>query len=192
MTVQPYILPSTTVPLPGKLNLTQFLQTVLVGISGLPGTMVRPKWQIAPPKQPDVAVNWMGFGITRSMPDTYSYVGVNSSGQTVSQRQEGLEIGCSIYGPEGLDIETLIRDGFQIPQNLQALTAANMGFTEIGQALQVPDLINERWINRIEMSIFIRREIQRTYAIPTLISANGKIHSVIGNEEYLLDWATQS
>lgn len=187
-----YLLPSSTVPLPNQLNLTQFVQTVLVGLSGLPGPLVRPKWQPAPPKQPDIETNWMGFGFSISAPDTYSYIGVNSDGDTISQRQETLEVGCSLYGPYAFEIETLIRDGFQIQQNLEALRSADMGFTEISRAIHVPDLVNERWINRIEMSIFFRREIKRIYKVPTLISASGKIHTVIGNEEYLLDWATQN
>jgi hypothetical protein len=189
MPAQPYILPSSTTALPNGLSLVQFIQTIFVGLTGLPGTLVRPLWQVEPPKQPDLKVNWMGMGIDVSTPDANSYVNTNSDGLVISQRHETLEISCHIYGPNALENAGLIRDGFQIQTNLEALTLANMGFVEVGPMRHLPDLINERYIDRIIMSTFIRREIQRVYPIPTVVSASGVIHSVVGNEEYLLNWS---
>ncbi len=187
-----YVLPSSTVALPSGLTLTQFLQTVFVGISGLPGNFVRPNWQIEPPKQPDIDVNWMAFGINVASPDANAYVAIDEDQNGISQRHEILDIGCSIYGPEALETYGLLRDGFQIPQNLEALNLANMGFIEVGPGQKIPDLVNGRWFNRVQTNIFIRREIQRVYAIPTLISAHGSIHTILGGEDYLLDWDTQN
>lgn len=187
---QAYIQPSSTVPIPNNLSLTQFIQTVLVGVSGLSGPMVRPKWQPEPPKQPDINVDWMAMGISVASPDANSYVGVDDTGATGTQRHETLEITCDIYGPNGLEIGGLVRDGFQIPNNLSALRYANMGFVEVSPMRQIPDLINERFINRVAMSVFLRREIQRTYPILTILSASGTIHTVLGNEEYLLNFGT--
>lgn len=194
MTTTPgYILPTTTLPLPRQLTLNQFLQTVLVGISGIDGTLVRPKWQVAPPKQPpSIDQNWISYGVVSATPDANSFTGSDASGIYNSQRHELLEIACSIYGPDAIETYGLLRDGFQIPKNLEGLRSANMGFVEVSRALHVPDLINERFFNRIEVSVIIRREIQRVYPVLTLISANGTIHTVLGNEQYLLDWETQT
>lgn len=191
MTV-PYLQPTSTLPIPGGLTLTQFIQTVFVGISALPGTLVRPKWQPEPPKQPDIYANWMAIGIDVASPDANAYVWPNQAGSTQSQRHETLEVGCAIYGPDALETYGLIRDGFQIPQNLEGLRSANMGFVEISPARKIPELINERFINRVQTSVFLRREIQRIYPVLTLISASGVIHTVIGDEDYLLDWTTQN
>lgn len=188
MTV-PYIVPSHTVPIPRGLSVTQFLQTVFVGISNLPGPLVRPKWQKEPPKEPgDIDVNWMSLGIETAAPDANGYLGVDEEERTNSQRHETLEVSCSIYGADALDTYELIRDGLQIPQNLYALRSASMGIVEVGPARQVPDFVNERWIGRVQTSVFFRREIQRIYPILTILSASGTIHSITGNEEYLSHW----
>lgn len=185
-----YILPSHTDQPPRNLTLTQFIQTVLVGLTGLSGTLVRPKWQPSPPKQPDIAENWLAFGIASSNPTANSFVGMDAAGVMNTQRQETLEIACSFYGPEALEFYTLVRDGLQIQQNLDALRAARMGYTDISQALHLPDLVNERFFNRYETTIQLQREIQRRYPIVSILSATGTIHTVLGDEEYLLEWQT--
>lgn len=185
-----YLTPSSTSGLPGGLTLGQFLQTVLVGISGLDGPLVRPKWQAAPPKQPDLAVNWMAFGVVSVTPDANIYTSLGEDNVNRTQRHETLELQCAFYGPEALNYASLLRDGFSIQQNLEALRAANMGFVSTGPALHIPDLVNERFIDRIEMGVTLRREIRRVYAILSFVSASGRIHTVLGTEEYLLPWAS--
>lgn len=185
-----YIQPSSTQGLPGSLSLEQFIQTVLVGVSNLPGPMVRPSWQVAPPKQPDIMVNWMAFGVLQNSPDANGFVGMDEDDKTIYQRHEGLEVLCSFYGPLAFETAELVRDGFQIQQNLEALRSANMGFVEVSPARRVPDLVNERFINKIVMSVFLRRQVQRIYPILSILSALGTIHTVLGDEEYLQDWET--
>lgn len=185
-----YLQPTSTLPIPGRLSLTQFIQTVFVGVSGLPGPLVRPKWQVEPPKQESLTTNWMAIGIDAAIPDANGFLGADSHGIVNSQRHETLEIGLSIYGPDALDTYGLLRDGFQIPENREALRSANMGFVEITAARKVPELVHQRFIDRVVGSVFLRREIQRVYPIVTLISATGTIHSVVGNEQYLINWET--
>lgn len=152
---------------------------------------MRPKWQVEPPKNPpDVITNWLAFGIDVAAPDANAYLGSDGTALT-SQRHEKLEIGCSIYGPDALENYGLLRDGFQIPQNRDALTFANMGFVEILPALKIPELVNERFYNRVETGVILRREIIRLYAVPTIISASGVIYVPLGGDsDYSLTWET--
>lgn len=198
MPIQPYIRPQSTQALSGELTLTQFIQTVLVGISGFSGTLVRPKWQAEPPKNPpSIDTNWLAFGIDIATPNDNSFVWT-ADGDTVgtsiqSQRHEALEVGLSIYGPDALENYGILRDGFQIPQNLQALTSAKMGFVEILPARKIPDLVNGRYYNRVETSIMLRRAVVRTYAVPSLLSAEGIIYAPIaGDTDHTIAWDTEN
>lgn len=190
-TTSRYLLPTTTTPLPGNLTLNQFIQTVLVGITGLPETLVRPEWQVKPPIHPNIPVNWLAFGLRVNVPSPYSAVFMTSNGNdTKSQRQYQIEIGCSFYGPLALDLAMQLTDGLQITQNLEVLRSANMGFVSAGPLNSIPDLINESWVNRITMSVFLNWQVDRTYAILNLVKANGIIHAEASGTEFEQDWET--
>lgn len=169
-----YLLP-TTQGLPGGLTLDQFIQTVIVGISNFAGTLVRPTWQQNSPPTPDIGVDWIAYGITQVPPNAYAYTDLDESGNFNIQRHEGLEVRCFIYGPNAMDNMTELRDGFQIQQNLEALTIAKMGFTETLPAIHAPELINEQWFDRYDLSIILTRLIQRTYPVLSFVSATGTL-----------------
>jgi hypothetical protein len=299
-----YLLPAPLFPtLPGVLSFKQFLQSVFVGISGLPGELVRPKWQKNPPKSPDIDVNWMAIGLSKKIHDfniaslpslgqqatgfikfpkcnpqpsdtvtvnglsitfvasgamgnqvnigttpaitaqnlqefleassdmrltvaTYSvfaqailiaFIALGAvgnaftlaavsgaiflSGPTLlnggsnnntTQRHQEQEIGCTFYGPQADEYVDVIADGFQIQQNLEALRLANMGFVAVGEATQVPDLINERWVDRYEMSVTLRREVQRVYPILSFASVSGSIQGDLSSGVKTVAWQSNA
>jgi len=187
-----YLVPTSTQGFPKGLSLTQFIQTVLVGVSEIPGTLVRPKYQVEPLSQPDIYTDWLSFGILSSAPDANAYLNTNTDNSYSMQRHALTEISLSFYGPNALDNYELVRDGFQVTQNLAALKANGLGFVEVTRALRVPDLINERWVDRYESSVILRKETQRTYAVTTFVSANGTINTVVGTEDYVIAWTTNT
>jgi hypothetical protein len=178
-----YLLPEEQPSSFGTLTFEQFLQTVFVGVSGLPGGLVRPRWQLNPPKQPDVTVNWLSIGLTEDDSDTNAYVGIDSNGNNAFQRQEALTVDCMFYGPDGLEFGKGVRDGLQIKQNLEALQKANMNFVSTSRMTRVPDLVNERWVDRWVMSVYLRRQINRTYPILTFLSGSGILYANVSSGE---------
>ncbi len=174
------------------LNVQQFIQTVISGISGIDGKLVRPKWQPNPPIQPEATVNWIAFSVVESPSDANAFVGMDAAGVETLQRQEYLTVNCSIYGPDCYDISGTLRDGFQIPQNLAALKAVKMGFMGVGIPNRTPDLVNEKWIPRVEMPIQLVRMIQRVYPILPFVGANGEIRTVLADGENIIDWNVET
>lgn len=59
-------------PLEGQ-ALTNFLQEQIVGVTGIAGNLVRPRWQPEPPLLPDATIDWIAFGITERKGQTYAY-----------------------------------------------------------------------------------------------------------------------
>lgn len=182
-----YLQPASSTPLPGGLSFHRFIQTMLVGISGLSGDLVRPKWQPNPPKQPDGDVNWLAFALQDDDADTNAFSGVDENGHNIFQRMETLEVPCSFYGPASYEIAKLLRDGLQIPQNTEAINRASMGFVSTSRIVHVPDLVNEIWVNRYEMSLFLRREILRSYPIVTFLSVSGTL--TVNDNPKTVSWA---
>lgn len=183
-----YLLASDAPPL---LSLFDFIQTVIVGISGINKTLVRPKWQQQPPKQPDIGTNWIAFGVNAFDQDTFAYVQLNDDGSSTLLRQEKLEVSMAFYGPAAFDNVSLFSDGCQITQNLEALQIANMGYNGMSRPVRGPDLINERWVDRFEVSLFLVRQVQRTYPILSFASASGTIHTVIDELPVNIDWEVE-
>jgi len=169
-------------PLEGQ-ALFRFFHDLFAGILQIDPALVRPRWQVEPPNQPDLAtVSWLAFGITARATDTFAYVGhVGAVGATPGydqlQRHEELTILTSHYGPEADLNAEVLRDGLQIAQNREVLQLNNMSVIETGEALTVPVLVKERWLYRVDLSVRIRRQITRNYPVLDLASAAGTIAS---------------
>lgn len=188
--LQSYPQPPVLDTRPAGLTLLQFIQTLLVGLSALPGSLVRPSWQIAPPKEPDVTENWAAFGLGDIVTEGFTYITPPDGGNTTTAaRQELISVSISVYGPNAMNIITLIRDGFQIPQNVTSLLIANMGYAYDTPARHVPDFVNERWNDRYIMEVFLRRVVQRTYPILDFLSASGVTYSQTADDaNYQKTW----
>lgn len=179
-----YLVPTVaSPPLEGK-PLLEFLQAVVVGISALPGPMVRPRWQAEPPDIPLAGTAWCAMGINNRASDTFPYVthdpaAAAGEGADKMQRQEQMDILCSFYdlGVEGLAdrYAAQLRDGFAIAQNREVLQLAGYSFAYGGDLVTVPSLLKERWLYRVDYAFSIRRQIDRTYPVLNLESAQGEI-----------------
>jgi len=77
-------------------------------------------------------------------------------------------------------------------QNLEALEAAGLGFGYTDDSIHLPELVNERWFDRYQMNVFLRREITRVYPVLTLESAKGTIEAVLENGLKTVAWNTSS
>ena len=173
-----YLVPAATPVVDDDRALRLLLQTVIVGVTGLAPTLVRPSWQRNPPPIPAVDVDWIGFGVTAQRPDFDPYmehVTRDEESAMKMNRHETIEIACVCYGDNCKATANAIRDGLHIAQNREALYLAGMGFVGVSDLIPAPELINDQWVDRADVTLTLRREVRREYPILHFLSAVGSI-----------------
>lgn len=174
-----YLSPAVSSPPLEDDALTAIFQQMIVGITGLPGNMVRPRWQPNPPKQPEPSTDWCALGINvQNLDDGPAIIhnGAGNGSDTYIRHQQ-INVLASFYGPDGMQYAQLLSDGLAIPQNLEQLKAQDMNSIETGEIRPVPDLVNEQWIRRYDLELSFRRKITRTYPVLNILTAQGTLET---------------
>lgn len=184
-----FIRPDGTVtsPLYGD-ALDDLFHDTIVGVTGLDNKLVRPRWQPAPPTQPPFAADWCAFGIVDSEKDWDPYMrhepnANTGAGQTVTEQDEQFQLLVSFFGPDAYAYQSLWEDGLKVDQNRAALNAQGIKWMFTGRATQVPSLLKEAWVKRVDQRITFRRRVFRTYAVLNIASADIQLD----NEHYITD-----
>jgi hypothetical protein len=168
-------------------DLDDLFQTVVVGIVGLPGRLVRPRWQPNPPQQPPFNENWCALGIMRNTSDAFAYEKLvsgtngNADGAVLIERDELIYVMHSMYGPGAAANSKRLRDGLEISQNRDALIAAGVALVEVEESITAPALLQETWVRRVDTQVVFRRRTSRAY--PVLTIESGQIG--LNNERYV-------
>lgn len=168
-------LPNTPPVLEGQ-DFMRFLQQWLSGVSGLAGSMVRPRWQPEPANIPDAGTVWAAIGISDRASDDYPTVIHHGDGDGYDEllRHETLELLMSFYdlgtNGEASFYATQTRDGLAIAQNLEPLELAGMNLISTEEIRNVPSLLKSRWLFRVDLPIVVRRCIQRFYPVRNILS----------------------
>lgn len=199
-----YLAPVDAQPPPEDAALDAIFQQLVAGISGLPGAMVRPRWQPTVPKQPEANINWCAIGVSDQTMDAGPAIihqgsfdqgvltsdgstvvtadatpvdVVNPNGQDVMYRHEDIDVLCSFYGPNAKGFAHQFADGLSIPQNIEQIKALSMAFVSVSSIRATPDFFNEQWIRRYDLTAHFRRMVTRTYAVLNILSAQPGYHS---------------
>jgi len=160
------------------LNWENFLQQCVAGITGLPGTLVRPLWQRNPPPTPDLDINWAACGIIRTTANFVPYLDHRSDdglGYDRLRRQEQVRYRVSFYGPNADDYAAMFRDGLFIEQNRALWRMNAVGLVEAENIDRVPDLFRQQWRERANIELTINREVRRIYKVRNLVRAQALI-----------------
>lgn len=163
------------------------LQASIVGITGLDGSLVRPRWQNPPPKQPDPSVDWCAVGVLAFTSDAGPYITHISGPLTTDPsadfelRHEEFEVLTSFYGPNARKYTAILRDGLGIPQNLEPLKAQGLYFVESLPQRVAPEFLNQQWVRRVDMGLRLRRMVSRAYGINNILTADVHIEDDSGH-----------
>lgn len=152
-----------------------FLHDVFAGLLGMTGDLIRPRWQLEPANMPDFSTgDWMSFGIMDINPDQYAYVNhiPDSNGSDEIQLNEDVTVLISTYGPNAMKNLKLIRLGLQVDQNREVLRTNQVGLTSFSRMRAAPSLVNDRYLHRWDMEMFLRRLDRATYTVENLVSVS--------------------
>ncbi|WP_293797220.1 hypothetical protein [uncultured Pantoea sp.] len=140
-------------------------------LSGLPDGMVRPRWTPVQAAMPAQNVNWCGFGIIGFTSDG-SPAFVQSEDDAQMWRHEVVECIASFYGPSSQQTASLFRDGMQVPQNNVELNRYQLSFFDASPLTSFPELINNQWVRRYDVTVRLRRKVVREYGIKSIVDGN--------------------
>lgn len=155
------------------------LQTCIAALAELPGNLVRPRWQRLPPVQPDAAVTWAAVGVVAVEADNFPAI-VHVGGQAlpglppgydVLTRHQTVTLEATFYGPAAEDCASRVRDALHLPLNLEPLSGLGLKLREVHDLARAPEIINQQWINRVDLRIEFRQQIDRSYAVLDLVGA---------------------
>lgn len=179
-----FLLPDPAGPTPLEdTELLDFVQAWLMGLTGLATDLVRPVYQAEPPVVPSSGTIWMAFMLSTAQADTFPFVG--QAGEAFQlQRHETLRCLCSFYdtGSTGFaqKYASILRDGTSIPQNLEYLQQQNMAFVACDQQVPVPSLLKQQWLYRVDLPVWLRRQVNRNYTVPTIEIGEAELITSVG------------
>lgn len=164
-----YLTPTGPPPLYDE-ELEREISRWIRAVSGLPAKMVFPRMTDPQTQIPQNGTTWCGFSISDFNQDAYP--ALIAGGESSQQwDHESLNILCCFYGPAGQQTATRFRAGIFISQNNDELKRLGLTLWQCGKMYNVPELINNQWVRRYDITVILRRKVIREYGIKSLTSA---------------------
>lgn len=142
------------------------------GVTGLPAKAVFPRWTDPQPSIPKNGNTWCAFGITTvplpGMPANIQ-VDENTSDQWA---WESVTVILCFYGPQGASTATTFRAGLFVEQNNTELNRSGLTFNDAGTIYNLPELINNQWVRRYDVTVTLTRKTIRTYNVKSIVDGN--------------------
>ena len=148
--------------------LAGILQQMVVGITGLDGSLVRPRWQPQPPTQPSVTTVWCAIGITRYEPFDYPQWTQDDDDSGTLHRYERLDVMATFYGPQSAWWAAKLRDGLYLYQNHLTLSAQGVKLRSVDETTHLGELINTQYVSRSDLPMSFVRFVESGFAISAI------------------------
>lgn len=151
-------------------ELERLISRWIRGLTGMDTKRVFPRWTDPQIQIPKNGTTWCAFGITGVEEDAYpAYIQADENAEQWSH--ETIEILCCFYGPQGMSTATQFRNGLFVAQNNDELKSIGLAFLDCGRIFNLPELINNQWVRRYDMTVRLRRKVVREYGIKSLVDA---------------------
>ena len=155
-------------------DLTDLVQSVVAGITGIALFYVRPRWQPTPPVQPAADIDWCAVGITLRRDEgglPYIEHAAAGLGTDTLLRHQVLDVLASFYGPNAGALADRLFDGLWISQNRETLLLADAALVGADDVLTLTEAINGVFVPRADLGFQIRRQRRRSYPVRNLLEA---------------------
>lgn len=152
----------------------------ICGVTGIDVKYVYPRWTNPQRKIQPADTTWCAFGIT-SQPQALNPADVQISDDRSEQwTWEKVTVICCFYGPEGAALAGRFRAGILIEQNNAELNRrAGLTLNDAGTLYDLPEIINNQWVRRYDLTVTLSRKNVREYNIKSLIAKSPTDISVI-------------
>ena len=122
---------------------------------------------------PEPSADWCAMSVSIESHRDFPYIDHNGAGDGSDTliRHEEIEVLTTFYGPNAQMNASILRDGFYVPQNIEGLNASAIGFVEADSIRAVPELFNQQWVKRYDLTLRFRRKVQRNFAVLNILSA---------------------
>lgn len=167
-----YLTPVNQLPQYDK-DLEKLVSRWIVGVTGIDVKLVLPRWTDPQPQIPKNGTTWCAFGIT-TMPRLGTPANVQTGGEQSEQwTWELVTVICCFYGPAGAALAATFREGIFLDQNAATLKAdAGLSLIEAGNLYNLPELINNQWVRRYDLTVTLSRKNIRTFNVKSLTDGN--------------------
>jgi hypothetical protein len=174
-----YLVPTTPLPLDDEI-LHRRISNLIAGITGLPGNLVRPRWQPNPPQIPAPETNWVAVGVV-TYPSSHGtpvrrHIS-DGDGYDVLDDPELIRLLASFYGPNCGAYARLCRHALWVEQNWEQLAPLGLSLSDAGDIAVVGEDLNETWYRRADLPITLAQDLTRTYMILNILRADGVVHA---------------
>jgi hypothetical protein len=167
--------------------LDALLQALVVGVTAIPGNLVRPRWQPVPPPQPEAGTDWCAIGVTDEDPEPNVSTVHTATGNGFSTTYENdiVTVLASFYGPTARGNANLLRSGMMVGQNRETLLVnTNLALMAIpGKSTFVPEIVNNVTVRRVDIEMRFRRRTILVWPIENLLAAKGTIATDDGAQQ---------
>lgn len=154
------------------------LQALVKGITGIPGALVRPRWQPTPPPQPPPDVDWAAISVMTETPDGWAYSTFNAANTgTIVALNWVVELLCIFYGPNCGSNALRMRQGLMLPQNLEEMRLNNIALQGTGAVTHMGELVQQQYIRRADLPVQLTRQTNVEYTVLPLLEAEGLVNS---------------
>lgn len=174
-----YLLPTTPFPIDDEL-LSRRLSNVVSGVTGLPGNMVRPRWQENPPPIPAPDQDWAAVGVTM-YPTSAGTPEIrhvsDSDGHSLLSVFSEVRVLASFYGPSCSSRARLCQVAVWIDQNWEQLKPLGLRVANVGDVTITAEEVDETWYRRADLPVTLVQDASHIYSILNVLSAHGVTHA---------------